>query len=458
MVIAFVSLYLGLLTGTQPVELTASSAVASVELRLDGRSVAVMTSPPWRTRIDFGTELRPRRLSAIAKDASGRELGRVEQVVNGVRPAAEASIVLERSADRVTAARLAWQSVAEARPRSVHATLDGRPLAVEDPARIAIPPLADDRFHLLVVDLVFSDQQRVQVTAGFGGAFADSAETELTALPVIAAQRRLDAERLASDTVRRADRPVTILSIEKGPADVVFVRDPVADTIIERLGARDGRSIGGGAVATPGGVIEGGGITRMAAASPAEALRRGLTLDGDIRVRMIWPASQRVVRDEVSMDLLPASPVFSAADGGIFWALTQNVAIDGARQVQRLADAVAVAGLAAAGDNRRRAVVLVLGPEPGDGSRFSPATVKDFLDALGVPLVVWTVSDDRPVPTPAAWHSTHEANIASLGDLRKAVRNLDKYLDRQRIAWIEGRYLIHELTVAEGAAIRSLTP
>ena len=64
----FLTAFLGLTLGTQPVRLEVKGDIKAVELRLDGREIATLHAP-WQTKIDFGTALlapparrhRPRR-------------------------------------------------------------------------------------------------------------------------------------------------------------------------------------------------------------------------------------------------------------------------------------------------------------------------------------------------------------------------------------------------------------
>ena len=68
--IAFASLFLGLFLGVKPVEMVVGEGVAAVELRLDGRSMGTLRGAPWRRELDFGSELAPRHLEAVATPAS----------------------------------------------------------------------------------------------------------------------------------------------------------------------------------------------------------------------------------------------------------------------------------------------------------------------------------------------------------------------------------------------------
>jgi hypothetical protein len=96
----------------------------------------------------------------------------------------------------------------------------------------------------------------------------------------------------------------------------------------------------------------------------------------------------------------------------------------------RFADAVAVAATEALREPRRRAVVLVLAGE-ADTSRYQPATVRRFLERIGVDLHVWTATPRR---TDDRWGEAED--ISNAKKLAAAVARLQQDLDRQRVAWL----------------------
>jgi hypothetical protein len=100
-----------------------------------------------------------------------------------------------------------------------------------------------------------------------------------------------------------------------------------------------------------------------------------------------------------------------------------------------LSDAVAVAGLRAAEGNHRRAVLLMLGPQREDVSRFPADVVRRFLADLHVPLVVWDLSGPGAL-APASWRP--DDAIDGFEDLAAAAGQLRTLLDRQRIVWLSG--------------------
>ncbi|HEY4597397.1 MAG TPA: hypothetical protein VIJ02_13435, partial [Thermoanaerobaculia bacterium] len=116
----------------------------------------------------------------------------------------------------------------------------------------------------------------------------------------------------------------------------------------------------------------------------------------------------------------------------------------------RFADAVAVAGLEATTENRRRAVLLVLTPEGKDQSRYDPAVVRRYLATLRVPLFVWCVGDPKPGSAAASWGKVEIIRQAK--ELSRAVAVLREALDAQRIVMVDGRLLPQSIALSPKAA------
>jgi hypothetical protein len=134
------------------------------------------------------------------------------------------------------------------------------------------------------------------------------------------------------------------------------------------------------------------------------------------------------------------------ADGGLGWLLS-NVKLGGEVE-PRLADAVAVAGLQAATEHRRRAVLLVLGRDAADASRYDPATVRRYLAALSVPLFVWSL-EGPDTPAAKAWGGAED--VSNVRRLYAAVDRLTEELESQRIVWVEGRHLPQTIALTPAA-------
>jgi hypothetical protein len=160
--IGFATLLFGLIIGKFQVVLVVSPDVATVEMQLDGQVIGRLTSSPWVFPCDFGSELHPHELTAIAYDRKSRELARASRWVNVPHPETEAQLVLERSGSRVVAARLTWDNSGRAEQPKVHVTLDGRAIAPKekDPSAFAIPSYDPEQAHVLTAELEFSGNRR----------------------------------------------------------------------------------------------------------------------------------------------------------------------------------------------------------------------------------------------------------------------------------------------------------
>jgi hypothetical protein len=90
-------------------------------------------------------------------------------------------------------------------------------------------------------------------------------------------------------------------------------------------------------------------------------------------------------------------------------------------------------------------VLVVLTGRPQDDSAADPAAVRRFVADLNVPLYVWAI-DGEVGP---AWGAA--IDVSRFSDLRAAVRDLERELDRQWLVWLEGEHLPHRLTMTPDA-------
>ncbi len=415
--IAFASLFLGLFLGVKPVEVVVGRDVASVRLVLDGGRVATLDGPPWARAVDFGTELAPRHLEAVAFDAAGRELGRVSQWLNLPQEPAVASVVLEPAAAGKRVARVSWESLAGAEPESVSASLDGEPLAVADPRRIELPPVDESNLHLLHVELEFEDHVTSRVDLTFGGAYADEVSTEITALAIrsTAEPRRPPTAGAAAGWFEKGGEALEVITIEKGSAEVVVV----ADRPFPRFVA-------------PGEPYK-----------PPKSLRLG----GDRKLRFLGTVPEQSEGVATTFNLFPTSPAYDGGLGDLYQLLT-GVSFKSRDAPPRLASAVAVAGLAAYRGRSRRAVVIVPSAKPGDDASLTPAQARRYLERLAVPLVVWN-PESGSASHLGAWGEVRQTG--NLKQLAAAFEELSEQLDRQWVVWLDGRHLPQEIELTEKA-------
>lgn len=448
MQIAFVTLFLGLVLGPHPVELAVEGPVASVELMLDGAVAGRIEKPPWRGKIDFGSALIPHELVARALDAEGREVARARQWVNLARPAAEVEIVLE-GAGNPPKARLTWQSRTGEQPRSIHLSLDGRPLTLGPDGRAALPAYDPESAHVLSAELYFPSNVVARRDVVFGGKYGSEVSTDLTAVPVRVRRGKLTeasmrGRLLAGGAGGAGGTPLAVAAVEKGPAEVFMVRDLGAGEALDELGDVKKRR-----------TVQGQGMGQRLSIEH-DYLRYEIGLRREDEVRFVYPVPRTYFASGQRAELFDWSRAFTLRDGGMHWLLTRLEAPTGAPGDQRLADAVAVAGVQALSGSRPRAVVLVVGAAPEDASRCDPATVRQYLASVRVPLFVWSVAkpvENNAAPAPgspslAAWGKVED--VSTVTRLRAAVARLRDELESQRIVWVEGTYLPQSIALAPG--------
>jgi len=444
-VIAFATLWLGLVTGAVPVELLVGPEVAKVELALDGEPCATIAAAPWTAACELGPELAPHELVARAYDAQGAPLGDARQWLNLPRDAAELEVAIapDPASPSRLRARLAWAGPGGAAPLAVRATLDGVPLALAaDSASVALPPLGAGAAKLLRVEAQFPGGATAVRELAVGGDLAEQIAQELTGVPVELLGRQAPA------SLSDGERELPIVALEKGDADLVAVLDPSA------LAALDALARSGGKQRMSRGGIGLGGSGSPSSRTVAVEERGQVPLPDGARLRLVWPVAASRRQGEMRYDLFATSPERTAADGDLLAQLRLAAMLPPANEPPRIADAVALAALTAAQPGRRRAVLLVVGGDAVDASTYDVARVRRFLDRLRVPLVVWSTAAPSPAVA-AAWGEVEV--VTSLPRAESAARRLDALLGRQRIAWVEGRHLPQRLVAGAEGRLRLAT-
>jgi len=430
--IEFVTLFLGLFHGPQRVEVSVGSAVASVEIRLDGETLGTLRGEPWILNCDFGEELAPHELVAIARDEADQELERARQLINLPRERAEARFALEGRKDRgPPTARLIWQALDYDRPREVNISFDGRPLAWSELERIELPRHDPDSIHFLYADVVFSDTVETHAELAFGGFFGEEVTSELTAVMAVPERGRVPGPEKTEGWFLKRGRPLRVVAVEREPPiDLLIVREQ-SEAIFEGL-----RNL-----------IR----TRTHLRGYQRREEEYVRFSRRDRARFVFPAAERRDTPGLDLDLLPVSLDASGySDGTLFYLLTQVLFPEEEEPAsqQRLADAVAVAGLVAAAGNHRRAVLLVYSGQAADASRLKPELVRGYLRRLRVPFFVWTITAKGADP-PSAWGQ--EQDVSDLGGLRLATQRLRKVLDSQVAIWLEGGHLSGAIELSQEA-------
>jgi hypothetical protein len=435
--IAFASLFLGLIVGNRPVTVVVGAPVASVVFQLDGKDVGKLSKAPWTLGVDFGSEFLPHELVARAFDDQGGEIGVTRQWVNLPRPPAEVDVVVERDAQgRAIAAHLTWQSVLGAKPTKVAVTFDGKPLVLDASQRVALPAYDPAALHVLTASLEYPNDVRTRSDRVIGGASANETKTELTAVPVATKKTKAPKIEALRGRFRKKDgETLDVAAVEHGPAEVLVVRDldaKEAQRVLRRLSGN--RPSAGGFT----------GTTR----DPGYGAER-MTLDPDDRLRILWPVANQVVDSGISNELFESSHAFAGWMSDFRFLLTRVDYPGNTDRPRRYADAVALAGLRAFGGYSRRAVVLVLASDSPDESIYRPASVRRYLEVLRVPLFVWSFAP--PEKRPRAFADWGEiADISTISGLEHAVGKLHDELEHQSIVWLEGRHLPQDIELAGG--------
>lgn len=436
--IAFLTLFLGLTLGPQEVTLSASDSVKRIELRLDGKVAATLTAPPWVGRVNLGRTLAPHRLTAVGFDASGAEIAAVEQKINVPRATTEARIVVEHDRGGVPRkARVVWTSVASSTVRNVEVDLDGLPLPVSKDFTVSLPKMSNIP-HVLRAKVVTGTGDYGEATTVVGASLAAESESQLTAVPVEVVKGQPDKASL----LRVGDKPLKVIALDKVSAEVIFVRHPSEKEAAMRLDLKSR-------------------VARRSAPGMSAAMMIGTEDKADVHlapeddIRFLWPTFVAGT-GQMKAALFPSSRSVDTVDHGLRWWLSHISAEDA--PIHRYADAVAVAGLQALGSRRARAVVLVIGEDYHDSSALTPAATRAYLDQIGVPLFVWSIAEaEKLSPAARGWGEIEDASTED--KLRDATKRLSALLARQQIAWVEGDFLPHEITLgaSAGEGIKLLT-
>jgi hypothetical protein len=425
-VIAFLTLFLGLTTGSQRVEVSLTGSVAAVELRLDGAAVARLEQSPWAAWVDLGSDLAPHELVARALGPSGEELSRARQWINLPRPPAEVEILLERDeTGKATAARLASASLLGARPAALLAAFDDRPIPIGPGGRVELPSYDSGTTHLLTATAEFPNGVLARRDTVLGGVTTNETAAELTGVPVRVAGRPPTAAAVTGWFVKNGE-PLPVVAFEHAGAQLLIVRDLTIEEARARVGVRETRA-------------------RTLVGRPiAEAIAAGARLDREDRARFLWPVVQVTWGGELRTELFESSHDFLLRGDAIPWLLTHIEDPHPASSPPRYADAVAVAGLQAAASRGRRAVLLVVGSRTADASRLGPAAVCLYLERLRVPLFIWSLTG--PSGRDPAWGAQEDISNPAL--LRRACNRLKESLEAQWIVWLAGEHRPQDIALS----------
>lgn len=412
--IAFLTLFIGLVTGQHTIQLDVPPGISSAVLELDGQSLARLGPPRWEASVDLGDEPRPRELVAIGYDAKGGEISRTSTTLNVPAAVAYVEIALTFDHSRAVVAALRWHHIHQVDPESATIRFDGRRLKTDRERRANLPSFDASVPHVISAEVRFPDgvtARRERVLTGTAG-HSESTDTQLTA--VVVAQLTPDERPLTEGCFSSDGRPLRATATEKGEALALFVRDYDSGRLRSAFAAEN--------------ASWGDWTSRHAA-------RQVAPLDADTVQRLMFTAPNTYFlagREAEATTIFAQSADSRPVDGGVLWLLTRPGSPKAAKGPGRVADAVATAGVAAMSQQRRRAVILVLGDETRAG-RYSAQVVRRYLASIGAPLLVWSTA----VPTSeqrARWGDI--ADISTNAALTAATNHLREVLATQRVVWL----------------------
>ncbi|HYC60176.1 MAG TPA: hypothetical protein VEK79_11485 [Thermoanaerobaculia bacterium] len=391
----FATRLLGLVAGEQSLQIQVEDPVRRVEVHRDGQRIASLHQPPWIAQIDLGLELEPHELTVVAFDAEGREVGRDTQALNVARPAAELGVLLDRDAKGQMTASIRWGHFAHQAPTKVIVKLDGR--VVSKGHVISAVPLGNvdaSKIHVLAVEASFRDGITSRREIAFGGGFSEQMPAEMT--PVAVRQRK-NAPHVRAGCFATASGPLPEATVEDRAGSAFFILNGKPRLARNRdIGARRGEDL--------------------------FALHKT-----DIEV--VNPVPELIRRDDGVTRLFDFRTV-PGARGTRRLVMSSRTPFGPAR----VTDAVGAAALRALRGGKRRVVVVVIGDmAAADRSVHTPPVMRRYLERVGVPLRVWSLTGPRPDLT-ATWGpvidvSTPAALLAATSDLRTE-------LNSQRVAWL----------------------
>jgi hypothetical protein len=329
---------------------------------------------------------------------------------------AETRIAFETDDSGVpTALRVFSESAERMEPLSVYALLDGKVLRPDGDDRYPLPEYDWGTVHIVSAEATFLDGLTARSDVTFGGPYGSQVATELTAIPIVVEGGAPKEEELRGAFVARGNA-LRVAAVEQPASQLFMVRDHATLARLSHLRQRQDE------------------MNHHAARWRRELMSPELT-PADDRLRMVVP-NPTLRRDRM---LFPTTEALDLERWGLPWLATHLTSPEAHIFGQKLADAVAVAGVRAAGGASPRAVILILTSDSADASDFSAEEVRDYLSELRVPLFVWHTGGLSPV----GWGDA--VDISTRRGLGRATRIIRRELDHQWIVWLEGKHMVNEI-------------
>ncbi len=433
----FLNLFLNLMAGPQVIQVLPPPQTRVVELRLDGEGVAERCDAPWRFSVDLGPGVLPHRLTAVAMDGEGTQLAESSQLINLGIKSADCRFLPEKSGTMLS---LACKSTMNRRIIRTEVLMDGRSVNCTPDASFLLPQ--DRGIHIVSATVHFDGGEVARaetIVSGENGANIVSALTGLS-MRLDASSTELPVDRIRA-SLRKTGTPLRVRAVEHGEPLVVAVvsrearkrlamqqvMENATENAIDRARARWWRN-------------------RWEAMSVrAEELESGIRRSG--RVEPILRQVDPIVDPDSGKGLLPS--LFPMTDPiPLSLESLRLLAVAPWKQdrkdIQRISDALVVAGALATAEKSPRTVLLIVDRHDQDESLQKPDQAVTYLDALGVPLVIWTTGGKKGVESP--WGSARKV-VLGRETTTDAAEDLNRFLNQWRIVWVEGAWLPGEVEI-----------
>jgi hypothetical protein len=327
-----------------------------------------------------------------------------------------------------------WTDALAEEPEAISLTFDGKPLKLDKAGRAELPAHDLKTIHILTAEVRFKSDRTARRDVAYGGEYGSEVSTELTAVPLRVPSGSLPPLHDLRGWFTAGGRELRVTALEEGQAQLFIVRVPSSYEDTKKIGSR--------------GLL-------------AEDFQLEMRLDKDARIRFVPVTSERVEGSDQETDVFAISGEATYDHGGLPFLIRGKDDTDKRNPVKhpqekpverelRVADAVALAGLQAMAENRRRGILLVFkGDEVEDYSLYDPDTVRRFLAAIHVPLFVWTLGKPMPGSLATAWGPGEQ--VDRVMDLYRASYHVRDELRAQRVVLVEGHHLPQSIALGPAA-------
>lgn len=423
--IEFATLLIGLIVGERSVVLAVQPPISIVEVLLDGETVATMDRPPWKARIDLGSQLRPHRLVARGFDSDGALVDTTEQLLNYNRASFEATILLDPDPDgRPSSGRIVWRGALDDPPLAIALDFDGHPLAIDSRGRFELPPYDTHQIHVLESRVVFDRYHSAGATLTFGGEYGDQLTSALTAFPLRSPIDRTWHPSQVREWLAVNEGPAQVFRISGSPGFLVVLRSDGLDDLLRSLEKQLGRQPRS---APP---------HRLQYEVSAVSSRPLKGHRGTFRLTDLGPVSARGGLRRILLQKRPLVPE-RGSDGRRL-----------KKKGQKLWDALAVAGARASASGKPRAVLVMLDSSPVDTSDLLPLSSTGYLRSIYVPLFVWAPSREALGEVQLADSSRRYVGPAQIDQM---CLDIADELASQTVVWLQGAHIPGDVVLKNGA-------